>query len=236
MGVVLLLHLNFNISIMKKLLFSAAVVVGALMSAQTEKGHWMISGSTTLGFNNNTVKYKDSGYRTSGPKVSTIKFKPDASYFIKDNFAIGAEVSLANTVTKEVDGDGEYKTTQNTLSIIPQVTYYFPLSVSLKPYLGVGAGYATSKIKSSATGTSMDEIFDSETKISGLNWKIKGGVTYFIKSNIGINLGLEYNQITGKNDAPYFSLDNNNNIVPGTKKINTRINDFGVNVGVSFIF
>lgn len=220
---------------MKKLLFSTAFAVSAVMSAQTEKGHWMIGGSTTLGFNHNTVKYKDSGYRTSGPKVSTISLTPNASYFIKDNLSIGAELGVTNTVTKEIGSDGEHKTTQNTFSFLPQATYYFSISGSLKPYLGVGAGFATSKVKTSASGTSMDEIFDSETKISGLNWKVKGGITYFVNSSIGLNFGLEYNQITGKNDVPYFNLDANNNIVTGTKKINTRINDFGINVGVSFI-
>lgn len=220
---------------MNKLLFSAAFAVSALITAQTEKGHWMIGGSTTLGFNHNTVKYKDSGYRTSGPKVSAISLTPNVSFFIKDNLSIGAELGLTNTVTKELVNDAEHKTKQNTFSFVPQVTYYFPISGSLRPYLGAGVGFATSKIKNSASGTTMDEIFDSEIKISGLNWKVKAGVSYFIKSNIGLNFGLVYNQITGKNDTPYFSLDNNNNIIPGNKKVNTRINDFGVNVGVSFI-
>ncbi len=195
---------------MKKLLVLGAVALFGLSNAQTEKGSWVIGGSTTLGFNNVNTKVKYNGNSVDGPKVSTFNITPSVGYFVANNIAVGLDLGYTSMTTKQTVLGTEYKTTNSIFKVMPTATYYFKTGDSkLLPYLGAGIGYASNTEKEDNHSYTYD----------GLAWKVKGGITYLVTPQVGIDLGLAYDQFSNK--------DNN---------VTTNVNTFGVNAGFSFFF
>ncbi len=52
----------------KNLLIGAFALLGFAASAQTEKGSWVVGGSTSIGFNNVSTKVKSDNTTFDGPK------------------------------------------------------------------------------------------------------------------------------------------------------------------------
>lgn len=195
---------------MKKIFAVAAFALFGLMNAQTEKGSWVIGGSTNLGFNSVTTKYSVENESETSPATNTFSFTPTVGYFVMDNLAVGIDLGLLNVSTK----DDDYKETSNTFSVMPTGTYYFKATPSLRPYVGAGVGYATTKYTEKFANISESEDYD------GLAWKAKGGFVYLLNQNIGIDLGLGYSQFTNKETVSDIDYK-------------TTAGTFGVNVGFS---
>lgn len=198
---------------MKKLFLASALALFGAMNAQTEKGSWVVSGKTGLGFNSVNTKYKAEGQSYDGPKVSTFSITPSVGYFVIDNLAAGIDLSYISTKTK-VDMpyiNENYESTTSTFAIMPNATYYFPTGSSFRPYVGAGVGYGTSK------GTESDAVLSGSESAGGLLWGAKGGFVYLMNSTVGLDLGLGYNSFQNKKD-----------------NVTTNVGTFGVNLGVSF--
>lgn len=191
------------------MLVGAVALFGA-MNAQMEKGSWVISGSTSLGFNSVTTKYSAGTQSSTDPSISTFTVTPSVGYFVHDKLAVGVDLGFSSISQKEAD----YKYTMNTVSVLPTATYYFKGATKLVPYLGAGIGYASTTSTEKYNGVS-----DTDT-VDGLAWKAKGGLVYLLNQNVGLDLGLGYNQFTNKET------------VAGTE-YKATVGTFGVNVGLS---
>lgn len=206
---------------MKKLLVLGAVALFGAMNAQTEKGSWVVGGSTTLGFNSANTKYKNDGNSVDGPKVSTFNVTPSVGYFVIDKLAIGLDLgytSLTTKVENEFMGTNySSKSTISTFSILPTATYYFKSDSKVLPYLGVGAGYSTSKEKFTQNGSGSNNYEDT---LNGFAWKGKGGIVFLVTPSIGLDLGVSYMGTNQKYDG-----DNSD--------VKVKTNTFGVNAGIS---
>lgn len=167
---------------MKKVFLIGALALFATVSAQTEKGSWVIGGSTTLGFNSVSSKVTDGNYSVKQPTVSTFTLTPSVGYFVVDKFAVGLDVGFASVTAKY----GDDKVTVSSTSIMPTGTYNFKSATNLIPYLGAGVGYASAKTSDGSESYTVD----------GLAWKAKGGLIYLINQNLGVDVGLGYNQFT----------------------------------------
>lgn len=214
---------------MKKLFLAASLAFFGVISAQTEKGSFFISGKTNLGFTSNTIKYKAQGQTFDGSKTNTFTISPNAGYFIVDNLALGLALDYKTSTTKTKTGteiESPYDPTftngtkekQTTLSIIPNVTYFFSEGKT-RPYLNTGVGFANTKNKNNYTmyNSSGDILFSSsETKNDGFVWTANGGLIFLITENIALDLGLGYTNYSFKNDGV---------------KINSGA--FGANAGIS---
>ncbi|HFK5571968.1 porin family protein [Elizabethkingia anophelis] len=193
----------------KNLLIGAFALLGFAASAQTEKGSWVVGGSTSIGFNNVSTKVKSGNTTFDGPKVNTFTIAPSAGYFVIDKLSVGLDLAYTNATTKY---DGA-KTTSNTFAILPTATYYFTDNTVIKPYLGAGIGYASNTEKEEYRGKS------NEYTVDGFAWKVKGGFAYFFTSSIAADLGLSYSQFSNKDNG-----------------VRTNVNTFGVGVGLSVFF
>lgn len=200
------LHLPTLKNLMKKLLVLGALALFGAMNAQTEKGSWVIGGSTTLGFNTASQTHKYEGESQDGPKTSTFAITPSVGYFVANKIAVGLDLGFAS-ITQKFDGD---KYTTSTFTVMPTGTYYFKSDSKVLPYLGVGVGFSSSK---------EDYGDGDDASISGLAYKGKGGIVFLLNQSVGIDLGLSYLGVNGKHseDSKY--------------KINTST--FGATVGVS---
>ncbi len=195
---------------MKKILLVAGLALFGTASAQMEKGSWVIGGSTTLGFNNVNTKYSAGSESVSEPAVSTFMVTPSVGYFVQDKVAIGLDLGFTSISQK----DGADKYTVSSLSLMPTATYYFKGATNLVPYLGAGIGYASNKSTETYDGRTYTDTAD------GFAWKAKGGLVYLLNQNVGLDLGLGYNQFTHN--------ETENNV-----DYKTTVGTFGVSVGVS---
>ncbi|MDV3951396.1 hypothetical protein CMT77_04110 [Elizabethkingia anophelis] len=193
----------------KNLLIGAFALLGFAASAQTEKGSWVVGGSTSIGFNNVSTKVKSDNTTFDGPKVNTFTIAPSAGYFVIDKLSVGLDLAYTNATTKY---DGA-KTTSNAFAILPTATYYFTDNSVIKPYLGAGIGYASNTEKEEYRGKS------NEYTVDGFAWKVKGGFAYFFTPSIAADLGLSYSQFSNKDNG-----------------VRTNVNTFGVGVGLSVFF
>ncbi|KUY20318.1 hypothetical protein BAZ12_10125 [Elizabethkingia miricola] len=193
----------------KNLLIGAFALLGFAASAQTEKGSWVVGGSTSIGFNNVSTKVKSDNTTFDGPKVNTFTIAPSAGYFVIDKLSVGLDLAYTNATTKY---DGA-KTTSNTFAILPTATYYFTDNTVIKPYLGAGIGYASNTEKEEYRGKS------NKYTVDGFAWKVKGGFAYFFTPSIAADLGLSYSQFSNKDNG-----------------VRTNVNTFGVGVGLSVFF
>lgn len=195
---------------MKKFLLLLTLSAFGFVNAQTEKGSWVVGGSTTIGFNSVGSKVDYNGGSVDGPKVSTFNFTPSVGYFVMNKLAVGLDLGFTSVSTKYNDDGSNDKYTTSTFSLMPTATYYFTTESKLFPYLGAGLGYASTKEKDNSY----------ETKVDGFAWKGKGGVAYFITDKVAIDIGLSYHRYSNKDT--YDGQD-----------IKTKINTFGVGAGLS---
>ena len=202
---------------MKKLLLVASLAICGALSAQAEKGSWVISGSTSLGFNNVSSKVKFNGGSFDGPKTTSFNVTPAFGYFVANNFAIGLDLAFKSTKNENTEFfNGEtfnYESKENTVIVMPTGTYYFKSASKVMPYLGAGIGYFSSTNRFSSD---LSSDFDSKTTVDGLAWGAKGGLVYLVTPSIGIDLGLGYINTSSKEGD-----------------VKTVTNTFGVNAGFS---
>lgn len=186
---------------MKKLIFVLTIAFFGTITAQTEKGSVIISGQTNLGFISNSVKYKSSGQTYDGPKTNTFNISPSVGYFVADNFAIGLAIDYKSTTTKLSNNinpfdpnDPTYsnvtKETVNTITFIPNASYYFSQGKT-RPYLSAGIGLANTSYKYN----------NNTTKSNGLAWSANGGLLVIIAQNVALDFGLGYANYSYKNSG-----------------------------------
>lgn len=202
---------------MKKLFFAGALALFGAMNAQTEKGSWVVSGKTGLGFNSVNTKYKVEGKSYDGPKVSTFSITPSIGYFVIDNLAVGLDLQFVSTKTtfKNDQFDMNVDTKNSTFTVMPNATYYFATGSSFRPYVGAGVGYGSV--------TSTELYNDKETTKGGLAWGAKGGFVYLLNSTVGLDLGVGYNSLSTKETVQ-------------NTEVKTNTGGLGVNLGVSVFF
>jgi hypothetical protein len=119
-----------------------------------------------------SVKYKSDadGFEESVPdKMTSINLLPKVGYFVADNFAIGLDLNIALSSTK--DGEDNDKYSQTLLSVGPFVRYYIPTSKVL-PYFEISGSFGAINNKYDYRDNSNWE--DDEYKSSVMS--IGGGV------------------------------------------------------------
>ncbi|HLW62253.1 MAG TPA: OmpW family outer membrane protein [Flavobacterium sp.] len=181
---------------MKKIITFAVVILATTVNAQTEnnpteRGNWVISGSTSLNFNSTTPTTKYDGKSQDGIKTSNLIITPSFGYFVIDNLAIGMDLELSSQKTEIYDDyNSVYRDAKRTIfAVIPSATYYFSTDSRVFPYIGAGAGYASAKSKVETSETENDNFFA---------WKVKAGISYMITNDIAVDFGLNYNQLSTK--------------------------------------
>ncbi|REG96283.1 outer membrane protein [Flavobacterium aquicola] len=210
---------------MKKIFLIAALIYFSAIIAQTEKGTFVISGKSGLGFNSTTVKYNYEGQTTNGPKTSSFTISPSVGYFIIDNLELGLELDYSNKKTKS-HFDKYYddysvmydaKEIQNIFSIMPNVTYFFS-KTKVRPYLNTGIGFANFKLESTSVSSTSDgsAYYYEKNSGNGLTWNAGGGLAYFITKSFSFDLGIDYTKFTYKKDG-----------------VKTKSGVLGANIGIS---
>jgi outer membrane protein len=201
---------------MKKLLFLLLIVLvsSSTIFSQTKKGNFELSGGTGLQFISSNLKFISDGTTTDKTTMSSLSFLPSFGYFIIDNLAIGLAGNITTNTQKYEDGDKDVST--STL-IFPAALYYFPIAGKIRPIAQIGVGLA-SQTQKYVPKTGSNE----KNSASGIAFNFGGGISYFMKENISINLGLSY------------TLANLTDSDDNTSKL--KEGNFGSNIGFSIFF
>ena len=211
---------------MKNYLFIIALLTTSIIFAQTEKGKFVVSGSTGLGFGNISSELRYYGVLDAGDeyKTSTFSFTPGVGYFVMDNLAVGLSMGYSKSTKKWVrDGDTD---SQSQTLLMPFAGYYFPIGGSFRPFLQIGLGYDSRLVKEESNNLGV-LVVDKEEEWGGFAYSFGGGASYFIQDNVSFNLGLLYTAATLKADVVEGGI-----IV----KAEDKQGGLGANIGISVFF
>lgn len=170
---------------MRTFFIACMLMTAAALSAQTEKGRFIISGQTSIDLSY-TVDYTKNANSSSGQITQenyNINIAPAIGYFVADNFAI----SLQGDYLLQ---DGDYMEKMSQFTLMPSAMYYVPTAGKLRPLLSVGAGYANISQYIPITPTAT-----SKHSFSGFTWGVAAGAAYFINRYISLDLSLQYSDI-----------------------------------------
>ena len=155
---------------MKKLLIAFSMVVSvSTVSAQINKGQWLVGGNA--GFTSS----KEGDYKTT-----TFQFSPNAGYFFINNLAGGLRLSV-NSQKEKFDDEEE---TGTTTTIAPFLRYYF-LPAAQKVNVFADAGYSFGSVKYD------DGNDDQKVNVNGFT--VSAGPAIFLTPNTALELTLGYN-------------------------------------------
>ncbi len=196
---------------MKSFLISLMILATMALSAQTERGRFMISGQTALDFSylsDDTKNVRSTG-GTIGQESYILNISPAVGYFVADNFAI----LLQGEYIKE---DSDYENKMSQFSIIPSLSYYMPTNGPLRPFVMAGIGYANVTQYLPYNNTTARHSF------SGYTWSGGLGLAYFINNWISLSLSLQYSDI--------------NTSYSGDTSLKIKARGLGAGVGFSLFF
>lgn len=166
---------------MKKTFFAVLACLGFLAAqAQFEQGKILISGSSGFSLSSLTTKAKTGNTTTKTQKSTSISLDPRVGYFVIDNLALGAGISVSTAkYTNEVN-DSESKST--SFSFGPFARYYFQPGIFGEGSVGFGSG------KSEYTNGPVSNT----SKYSTFNLGLGVGYAAFISDNVAIEPLLKY--------------------------------------------
>ena len=161
----------------KKLLFLALCSVYFMnVSAQTEKGRFVISGKTDLSaMFGKTSLVVDSTVAGKSQKSRAFNADIGVAYFVANNLALSVNASFRYN---GVESDNFGFIHNFTAGVIPGVTYFVPLKGNLKPTISAGAGYIW--------------YFTENLDAEGLSLNVAPGLSWFFNKNVSLDFGVQY--------------------------------------------
>ncbi len=202
---------------MMKITFSAfliiALSVGLLATAQTEKGKRLVGASTIL--NAGVIEHSlvRDNVSTLSERITRFSFIPYAGYFIKDNLALGVQLRVSLSNTKDYDYDSEDRET--SVDFAPFIQYYFG-GKKVKPFVSASGGIGSYK----NTYIASSPKYNNESTSTILTYSLGAGVGFFLNDMVSIDLELGYGRISSKINKDFKGIQN----------------AFGLNAGFSFFF
>ena len=190
---------KFILTLMKKL--TAVLLFVAFIStafAQTEKGKFLIAGSSDINFTFLKTHIERDDYESDPVKTSSFELNPLLGYFLNNNFAVGIESPVTYTMEKQ-DGD---VVKSKSLVVGPFARVYLG-NKNVKPFVHGAFGFGKSK----------DDIdFDYvqypdqlvKTKLSV--YEIAGGLSFFLNERFALELSVSYGSAKAK-FKDYYNQD-----------------------------
>lgn len=162
--------------------------------AQTEKGKYFFGALTRL--NAGIIEHSrvQDNVNTLSERTTQFSFIPNAGYFIKDNLALGLEVSLSFSNTEDYDYDSTQR--ESTLAFSPFSRYYFG-NKNVRPFLYASGGIGRYKTKYRSTITD----FKSDSSYTLIFYSLGAGTGFFLNDAISIELEFRYGRLSSKDNG-----------------------------------
>lgn len=185
-------------------------------NAQTRGGSLMLGNGFDFfsGAEKTKIVYKDSTATGDGDKVSTLVLNPVIGYFFIDNLAVGLNVDIMSSSSKDEDGD---KFGFSSFLFGPFVRVYWDMrDFALFGGGNFGFGAFNTKVKTGSTKTT------ASTNMYG--FAIGPGFVIFPNNYVGIEGTLRYSSTT-----------TTDKIDIGTETINVKATTGGVNFLIAIL-
>lgn len=219
----------------KALLVSMTIFTFINGFSQTEKGRKFINGQISLSGNNN---YSGGAVGSNKYNSSSLAFQfvPNVGYFIKDNFAVGANLSFGvSNSTQEVEYPNQtpvetfYKSNSISYGIGGFARYYKKITDKFLFLTngGVSYIYQTQKVDNSnnyfhPTGSPSVQTVQTNS----FSVVITPGIVYFVSPKFGIE--------TNFGNINYQNSSSKNLTLPSDAP--SKSNKYGINLSVSTFF
>lgn len=169
---------------MKKILLTGVFVALAFITAHAQIGAGTIAVGGNLEISSRTTKYKFSSGSADGPTNSSFAIGPQASYFLSDEFSVGARISFVSNKTENATGNT--KTTTNSFVFSPLARYHIPMGERFY-FFGQGRlDFAFAGGKTKTGGVSID---GDPSNMIGL--AVSPGILFFPGEKIGIEMAFD---------------------------------------------
>ena len=181
--------------------------------AQTEKGKYFVGASTTL--NAGVIEHSrvQDNVTSLSERITRFSLTPYAGYFIKDNLALGAELSVSLSNTKDYDYNEELR--KSSIVFSPFVRYYFGAK-KVRPFVRGSGGIGSYKNKYIASSSE----YNVESTSTIFYYSLSAGAGFFLNDAVSIDLELGYSRLSSKDEDDFKGIQN----------------AFGLNAGFSFFF
>jgi outer membrane protein W len=188
--------------------------------SQIQKGSFVVSGGTDVNLLFSNIDQGMEDAIDNDVKLKDYSFNAGFGYFIIDDLAVNIAASYQYSYYKKQIylGPVYEEDIQSAISLIPSVTYFFPVEGKLKPNVSLGAGYVALKERNNQQSTSDNVVYH----YGGLSLNAGAGVSLFLNRNVSFDLGLQYS----RNKLNDKAGDNRSQLQ----------NIFGVMAGVSVYF
>lgn len=169
---------------MKKTFVLAVFALAATGAfAQFNQGRILAGGAVS--FNTGSSKSKTPNSTNTLGNATTFFISPDGGYFIMDNLAVGAALTLGVSNSKG-EGTNAMTVTSTTASIVPFVRYYLDQGLFFQAQAGGGSRKVKTK-QGNQTNDSKEGIF---------NWGLGVGYAYFLNDFVAIEPLVAYTMNT----------------------------------------
>jgi outer membrane protein len=194
---------------MKKIfIIIACISVSFFAKAQTTSGQMMLGGSVSM----SSVNYNDN----NGSDFSNLTFAPSFGYFVKDNLAVGATLSLGSSKS----GTGPGQTKGSSFAVGPFVRLY--KFTSNEQFAFFGNASVTIGSSRSETGNVITD------KSSTLTFAIAPGFAYFFNEHWAAELSIVGFRIQNSNSDNFPANDRTS--------ITFDISSFNPSLGIRYHF
>jgi outer membrane protein W len=171
---------------MKKVLFTVAMALAAsAVFAQFNQGRMLAGGD--FQFSSNTEKGKSGSTEVTIGKTTSFSLGPQFGYFLIDNLAVGASLSVTTSKFKPED-DNDPENSGSELLLAPFVRYYLSQGIFFQGQFGIGS----SKEEFSSGNVTV------ETKYGLSSIGIGAGYAYFLNDHVAIEPLIGYSSVSRK--------------------------------------
>lgn len=175
---------------MKKVIFTiACLTIVCAAFAQFDQGTILISGESGLSISALSNKAKNDGNSTKLSNSTSFSFSPAAGYFVIDKLAVGLNLDLGTSKTK--DNDDDFESVNTSISVGPFARYYITKGLFGEFALGIGS----QKDKETFDGDT------DETKYSTFSWGLGAGYAIMISDQVAFEPSLGYGSVALKPDG-----------------------------------
>jgi opacity protein-like surface antigen len=206
----------------KKSLYLLPFIVSAFANAENGVYTSLYSGAT---FSSKSKTTADSITDTVKLKTAPV-FGAAVGYNYQD---VSFELSYDTRSSKANDDSGS-KMKSNIL--LANLVYNFNIaSENIKPYVGIGAGFAQSQLTFSDTDASSLGVNATQKLKNAFALQLKGGAKVYLTQNVAVFGDLRYTNLAKAN----YKTDELKTAF-GVNELKGSLNYFSANVGVSYFF
>ena len=225
---------------MKKLSLLALAIIGTF-SLQAQRIDLGVNLIGALPQGDNNVGINDNGITTDvmAPFGTGIGAGIDFNYWFGDHFAVGLEAGYVSYAEKTNDQSITFiipvSVTTNTkgtsIPVMVKASYYF-LDGPLRPYAGVGIGYALYQMESTVSGQFIEESTLKYDQ-NGLLVSPRAGVLFQLGETVALNFNVQYNLVQNAVDGD-MEVEVDGQVENWTDTKIDATNNIGINLGVIF--